>query len=64
MYNLFSLTKMLLQGWELGKNREKNWLSKGKKKLKFDIKLHTKRGVFFCIYFKQLVYSFEVSASA
>ena len=34
-YNMFSMTKMMRQGWKLGSNKEAMWLSKGKNKLVF-----------------------------
>ena len=39
--NVLSLTKLLLEGWDLGGNNESIWLKKGKSKIVFGIKLIT-----------------------
>ena len=39
--NIFSLTKLLLEGWELGRNKESIWLKKEMSNIEFDIKLMT-----------------------
>ena len=49
-YNMFSMTKMMRQGWILGCNKEAMWLSKGKNKLVFDIVMPTAEGCVFAIY--------------
>ena len=59
--NIFSLTKMMLQGWDLGGNKESIWLKKGKDKILFDIKLITQKGIIFCIYFKRTLSGNEIS---
>ena len=49
-YNMFSMTKMMRQGWILGSNKEAMWLSKGKNKLVFDIVIPMAEGCVFAIY--------------
>ena len=51
-FNLFSLTKRLDQGWILGGNKNSIWISKGEKKIEFDIKIETPKGAIFAAYFK------------
>ena len=37
-FNLFSITKMQLQGWVLGGNKDNLWITKGRRTIRFDIK--------------------------
>jgi Zinc knuckle len=48
-FNLYSLTQALLNKWTLHGNAEAIWLAKGNKKVVFDIKIHTPKGVVFCM---------------
>ena len=52
-YNLFSLTKMMLEGWTLGGDKEAIWLSKGDQTITFDIKIPTPKGVIYAMYMKR-----------
>ena len=61
--NIFSLTELLLEGWELGGDKESIWLKKGKSKIEFDIKLITQKGIIFCIYFKRTLSVTGISAT-
>ena len=62
-FNLFSLTKRLDEGWTLGGNKDIIWISKGDKKVVFDIKIKTPKGAIFAAYFQQnLIASNEVAA--
>ena len=54
-YNLFSLTKRLEDGWTLGGNANAIWITKGKLKVTFDIKIKTPKGAIFAIYLKRKV---------
>ena len=60
-FNLFSTTKMQLQGWKLGGDDKKIWLEKGDNKVVFDIVIPTKRGAVFAMYFKRSVGSEEIA---
>jgi Zinc knuckle len=48
-FNLYSLTQALLNKWTLHGNAEAIWLAKGNKEVVFDIKIHTPKGVVFCM---------------
>jgi hypothetical protein len=48
-YNLLSVTKIINSGWKLEGNEKSISLVKENKKLTFDIKIHTTRGVFFAV---------------
>ena len=52
-FNLFSITKRLKIGWTLGGNADSLWITKGEKKVVFDIKIETPKGIVFAIYFKR-----------
>ncbi|KAL7555591.1 hypothetical protein ACA910_003221 [Epithemia clementina (nom. ined.)] len=49
-FNLFSITKLQLQGWQLGGNKEAIWLKKGRKKIVFNIMIKTPKGCVFAMY--------------
>ena len=50
-FNLFSTTKLLLNGWELHGNNSKIWLTKeGKSPVVFDIVIETPRGAIFAMF--------------
>jgi hypothetical protein len=60
-FNMFSLTKMMKQGWTLGGDQETGiTLSKGDQKLTFDIPIETPKGVVYAIYINRS----EVAAPA
>jgi hypothetical protein len=60
-FNLFSLTKMMKQGWRLGGDQETGiTLSKGDQNLIFDIPIETPKGVVYAIYLRRS----EVAAPA
>ena len=62
-FNLFSLTKRLDDGWTLGGDSDIFWISKGDKKVVFDIKIKTPKGAIFAAYFKRdLIGQDEVAA--
>lgn len=52
-YNLFSISKMLKQGWKLTGDEELLEITKGENKLVFDIRVQTPRGVLFALYLKR-----------
>ena len=52
-YNLFSISKMLKQGWKLTGDEELLVITKGENKLVFDIRVQTPRGVLFAFYLKR-----------
>ena len=58
---VFSITKLLLEGWNLGGNKDAIWFEKNKKRITFDIKLNTKYGIMFYIYFKRYKSSSEIN---
>ena len=50
-YNLFSVTQMLKKGWKLTGNADELALTNGTQIIKFDIKIHTPRGILFAMHF-------------
>jgi len=52
-YNLFSLTKMMKNGWKLGGDEKLIYLQKGDKKIEFDITIPTPKGVLFAMYMQR-----------
>ena len=52
-FNMFSITKRLKSGWKSGGNAYEIWISKDEKKMVFDIKIETPKGIIFVIYFKR-----------
>ena len=60
--NVYSLTMKLLKGWQLHGNKDSIWNTKGKAKLCFDIKLKTKRGVIYCMFFKRQLTPTEIAS--
>ena len=52
-YNLFSITKRIANGWTLGGDKDSMWLSKGNEKVVFDIKIPTKEGMVYALYFRR-----------
>lgn len=53
-FNLFSLSYMIEnREWNLGGNKNQGiWITKGDQKINFDIKISTKQGAIYCMYFK------------
>ena len=49
-FNLFSITKMQLQGWVLGGDKNNLWITKGRRTIRFDIKIETPEGCVFAMY--------------
>jgi hypothetical protein len=53
-FNLFSLSKMMKDGWTLGGNYATGiTIQKGNKKVTFDLKINTRKGVVFAVYLKR-----------
>ena len=52
-FNLFSLTKMLQNGWVLQGDKTALKLKKGDKGLNFDIVIPTPNRAIYCLYFKR-----------
>ncbi len=52
-FNLFSVTRGMLEGFELGGNAEELTLKKGNCVLRFDTVLHTRPGALYCSVFKR-----------
>jgi hypothetical protein len=50
--NLFSIPKMLTQGWKLGGDGEQIWIFKENARIDFDIKFPTPKGALYAMYFK------------
>ena len=51
-FNLFSVSKMIKEGWELGGNKTAIWLVRNEIIVVFDIVIPTPKGVLFAIYLK------------
>jgi len=51
-FNLFSITKMMNEGWKLAGDKQKIVLRKNGHELAFDIRIPTPKGVIYCMYFK------------
>jgi len=54
-FNLFSLTKLMNNGWILGGDHETMWLTKGKRTVTFDIKIPTPIGDVVCNVFQKRI---------
>ena len=52
-FNLFSVSKMLKQGWSLSGSSEKIVISKGQMHVEFDIVIPTPDGMIFCMYLRR-----------
>jgi hypothetical protein len=52
-FNLFSLTRMMINNWILGGDENSIWLEKGRSKIVFDIKINTSTGAIYCAYVKR-----------
>jgi hypothetical protein len=52
-YNLFSVTKLMKQGWNLGGNKNSMWLEKDGKMILFDIRITTPKGMVFAMFFQR-----------
>jgi hypothetical protein len=51
-FNLFSILKMLTQGWKLGGDGEQIWIFKEDAHIDFDIKIPIPKGALYATYFK------------
>ena len=47
-FNLFSVTKLLMNGWFLGGDGNAIWLRNNEQTINFDINTKTKEGIIFC----------------
>jgi hypothetical protein len=52
-FNLFSLTRMMINNWILGGDENSILLEKGRNKIVFDIKITTSTGAIYCAYMKR-----------
>ena len=52
-YNLFSLSKLMQDGWKLSGDVRAMQLTKGQATIKFDIVIPTKKGAIYCAYIKR-----------
>lgn len=52
-FNLFSCTKMQMKGWTLGGDANSIWLKKGERKIVFDIKITTPKGMIFAMFLQR-----------
>ena len=52
-FNLFSISAMIKKGWNLVGDKDKLELKKNGKRIVFDIKINTPKGVLFCIHIKR-----------
>jgi hypothetical protein len=52
-FNLFSLTRMMINNWILGGDENSIWLEKGRNKIVFDIKITNSTGAIYCAYMKR-----------
>ena len=50
MFNLFSVTKRLMNGWDFVGYINSIWLRKNEQTIKSDIKIKTKEGIIFAMY--------------
>jgi hypothetical protein len=60
-FNLFSVTRGMLEGFELGRNAEELTLKKGNCVLRFDTVLHTRHGALYCSVFKRRIQEEEIT---
>jgi hypothetical protein len=50
-FNLFAVSKMQMNGWELHGNDKMIWMTKGEHKVKFNIIVPTNKGLLFAMCF-------------
>jgi hypothetical protein len=50
-FNMFSITKMQMNGWKLQGDAKKIWLTKGDHEVVFDIIIPTNKGLLLAMYF-------------
>ena len=62
-FNLFSLTKMIKQGWILHRNKECIWLTKDSMEISFDIAIQTAAGTLYCAYLKRVTNANEIAGA-
>jgi hypothetical protein len=60
-FNLFSMTRVMLEGFELGGNAEELTLKKGNCVLRFDTVLHTRHRALYCGVFKRKTQEEEIT---
>ena len=61
-FNLFSVTRLLMNGWNIGGDGNKICLRNNKKTIKFSINTNTKEGIIFDMYVNRELPAQEVSA--
>lgn len=52
-FNLYSMTRKMKEGWNLGGNKDSMWLERNGAKIVFDIAIPTKKGMIFAMYFRR-----------
>ena len=62
VFNLWSITKSLTEGWRMMGYLEAIKLTRGPYKFRFDIKVQTSKGVLHCMCLKRIPHETEVSA--
>ena len=60
---MFSITKLLMNGWDLGGDGNIIWLRNNKQSIKFDININTKEGIIFAMYINWELATQEVVAA-
>ena len=49
-YNLFSVTRAMMDSWVLSRSKKEIVLKKGDTRICFDVVINTKKGALFCAY--------------
>ena len=62
-FNLFSLTKMIKQGWIWHGNKEQIWLTKDSMGISFNIAIQTAAGTSYCVYLKCATNTNEIAGA-
>ena len=62
-FNLFSVTKRLMNGWDIGEYRKATWLRKDRQTIKFDIKIKIKEVIIFAVYVNRYFPTQEVAVA-
>jgi hypothetical protein len=52
-FNLFSLSRMQLRGWQLHGDSNAIWITKSDQEIRFDMKISTATGAVYCMYFNR-----------
>ena len=63
-FNLFSIGQYLINRWKLSGNSKGLELIKGKKKIRFDIIMRTKKGALYCVLMKREIRSADQKVAA